>query len=322
MPAVLPWASEMTRVLGCSVLLVTAAAAQIYTIETIAGSGDGVGDDGPAISAKLTEPTGVAVDAAGNVHIADQHNHRVRKVDTSGTISTFAGTRDYGFSRDGRAAAFLCFAAQNDDTTSAVDVKKAIEVGNQFKSRSRFLEKGLKGNKVQLASAWAMDGISKYVTFFTDFEAIASAAAQARQEMRPFTEADAKKLPLTGLLYAHVEVHGRGMLPTRKVAKRYARNSAHLVVQFGEDVVQPLSKELKDVRDASVKLPIALFTWWDIGNVSLLTGGTLGFEGAKVELEFVFGLSPEQMKKKGKVILIDGDGNRHQKDVNFSKVLR
>ena len=140
--------------------------------------------------------------------------------------------------------------------------------------------------------------------------------------MRTFTVADAEKLPLTGLVYAHVEVHGRGEIPTRKVAKRYVRNSAHLVVQFGEDVVQPLSKELKSARDASVELPFALFSWWDTGNVSLLTGGSLGFSGAKVELEFVFRLSPEQMKKKGTVILIDGDGHRHKGDVDFSKVLR
>ena len=98
----------MTRVLACNVLLATAAAAQVYTIETIAGGGDGVGDDGPAISAKLTEPTGVAVDAAGNIYIADTFNNRIRKVDTSGTISTFAGTsvgtRDYGFNGDGGPA--------------------------------------------------------------------------------------------------------------------------------------------------------------------------------------------------------------------------
>ena len=115
MPTILPSVSDITRVLGCSILLATAAAAQVYTIETIAGGGDGVGDDGPAIRAKLTEPTGVAVDAAGNIYIADRHNHRVRKVDTSGTISTFAGTgvgtRDYGFNGDGGPAdrALLAF---------------------------------------------------------------------------------------------------------------------------------------------------------------------------------------------------------------------
>ncbi len=108
MSAILSWASEMTRVLACSILLATAAAAQVYTIETIAGGGDGVGDDGPAINAKLTEPTGVAVDAAGNIYIADTFNHRIRKVDASGIIDTIAGTsvgtRDYGFNGDGGPA--------------------------------------------------------------------------------------------------------------------------------------------------------------------------------------------------------------------------
>jgi len=214
------------------------------------------------------------------------------------------------------------FGLAGADRALTLDFSKAIEYGSGFKSRSRFLEKGLKNNKLQLASAWAMDGISKYVTFFTDFEAVASAAAQARQEMRVLTAVDAEKLPLTGLVYAHVEVHGRGMIPTRKVERRYVRDSAHLVIQFGEDIVQPLSKELTGERDASVELPIALFTWWDVGNTSILTGGPLGFSGKKAELEFVFDLSPDELNSRGKVILIDGDGNRHQKDIDFAKVFR
>ncbi len=203
-----------------------------------------------------------------------------------------------------------------------VDLNAAIAYGSRFKSRKQFLEKGLKDNKVQLASAWAMDGISKYVTFFTDFEAVASAAANAQQEMRSYSTSDALKLPLSGLVYAHVEVHGRGMLPVRKVASRYVKNSAHLVIQLGEEIIQPLSKEMLSVRDASFVAPVALFTYWDMGNVSLLTGGTLGWEGAKAEMEFVFGLTPEQLTRKGTVILIDADGNRHKEDVDFSKIIR
>lgn len=204
---------------------------------------------------------------------------------------------------------------------TSIDILKAIERGSEFKSRLQYLDKGLKQNKVELASAWAADGISKYVTFFTDFEAVAAAAAQAKQEMRAFTIEDAQKLPLTGLIYAHVEIHGRGELPVKKVEKRYVKNAAHLVIQYGEEIIQPLSKELASFRDTSVVLPGVLFSWWDVGNVSLLTGGPLGFAGSKVELEFVFRLTPEQQKRKGKVILIDADGNRHQKDVDFSQVL-
>ena len=61
------------------------------------------GDGGPATSATLDTPTGVAVDTNGNIFIADSHNHRIREV-SSGTITTIAGTGTAGFSGDGAAA--------------------------------------------------------------------------------------------------------------------------------------------------------------------------------------------------------------------------
>ena len=75
-------------------------------ISTVAGDGTfGFGDDGgPATSAQLKNPFGVAVDSAGNLFIAGNFNHRIRKVDTSGNISTVAGTGTAGFSGDGGAA--------------------------------------------------------------------------------------------------------------------------------------------------------------------------------------------------------------------------
>jgi uncharacterized protein (TIGR03437 family) len=62
-------------------------------ITVIAGNGTSgfSGDGGPATSAQLFEARAVAVDAAGNVYIADSGNLRVRRVDPSGTITTVAG---------------------------------------------------------------------------------------------------------------------------------------------------------------------------------------------------------------------------------------
>ena len=63
------------------------------TITTFAGTGGGFsGDGGPAVQAQLRGPAGVAVDGAGNLFIADQNNHRIRKIDSTGTVTTVAGT--------------------------------------------------------------------------------------------------------------------------------------------------------------------------------------------------------------------------------------
>ncbi len=62
-------------------------------IHTVAGNGISgfSGDGGPATSAQFSSTQGVAVDSHGNLYIADEFNNRVRKVDTTGTITTFAG---------------------------------------------------------------------------------------------------------------------------------------------------------------------------------------------------------------------------------------
>jgi len=77
-------------------------------ISTIAGTGgaaDGFGgDDGPATAALLNTPCGIIMDGSGNLFIADEDNYRVRKVSSSGYITTVAGTGSVGFSGDGFAA--------------------------------------------------------------------------------------------------------------------------------------------------------------------------------------------------------------------------
>ncbi len=62
------------------------------------------GDGGPATSAQLNHPAGLAVDADGNLYIADTDNNRVRKVDADGVISAFAGNGTEGSKGDGHSA--------------------------------------------------------------------------------------------------------------------------------------------------------------------------------------------------------------------------
>ena len=93
--------SWMNVLLACAVLLGTHSGGWGQIITTVAGGG--VGDGGPAIQARLVGPSGVFVDGAGSLYIAD--GHRIRRVDaTTGVIITVTGNGGWGFSGDGGAA--------------------------------------------------------------------------------------------------------------------------------------------------------------------------------------------------------------------------
>lgn len=78
-------------------------AEQIIVAASFRGPGY-AGDGGPAVDAYLSLPLSVVSDAAGNLYVSDTNNRRVRKIDTDGIITTFAGTGAAGFAGDnGRA---------------------------------------------------------------------------------------------------------------------------------------------------------------------------------------------------------------------------
>ena len=76
------------------------------TITTVAGNGTAgfSGDGGPALQAQINHVVGLAIDAQGNMFLAEENNSRIRKVSPDGVISTFAGTGVPGFSGDGGPA--------------------------------------------------------------------------------------------------------------------------------------------------------------------------------------------------------------------------
>src|SRR5262249_22603418 len=69
------------------------------TLGLVAGGGS-QGDGGPARDASLSSPEGIAFDVQGNLYIAESGNHRIRRVAPNGTISTFAGNGQAGYSGD------------------------------------------------------------------------------------------------------------------------------------------------------------------------------------------------------------------------------
>ena len=85
-----------------------------------AGGGSTLGDGEPATQARLGRPVGLAFDKDGNLYIADLDNHRIRKVDTNGIITTVAGNGENGFGPDNEPA-----------TTSSINGPQGIAVDNQ-----------------------------------------------------------------------------------------------------------------------------------------------------------------------------------------------
>jgi sugar lactone lactonase YvrE len=126
-------------------------------ISTTAGTGVAgfSGDGGDATSAQLNFPYGIAVDGAGNQYVAEVGNHRVRKIDTSGVITTIAGTGVAGFSGDGGAAT----AAQlNTPTGVAVDAAGNIYIADMGNHRIRIIRTG--GNVITTAAGTGTAGFS------------------------------------------------------------------------------------------------------------------------------------------------------------------
>jgi len=94
------------------------------TISTVAGTGTaGYSGEGVATSAQINSPSGVAVDASGNIYIADTNNQRIRKFTVGGNISTVAGTGTAGYSGDGGMATSALI-----DTPRGLAVKSTGEV--------------------------------------------------------------------------------------------------------------------------------------------------------------------------------------------------
>ena len=99
------------------------------------------GDGGPASQATLRVPAGLTFDSKGNLYIADRENHRVRKVNPKGIISTVAGNGTAGFSGDGGPATQ---ASLNLPCGMVVDKKGNLYIADRSNNRVRVVDS--KGN--------------------------------------------------------------------------------------------------------------------------------------------------------------------------------
>lgn len=107
-------------------------------ISTFAGTGvNGYsGDGGPATAAKLNCPAGLCADNSGNIYVADCYNSRIRKIDASGTITTYAGSASSGFAGDGGPATT---AKLNYPFQLAIDLYGNIYIADYANNRVRMV---------------------------------------------------------------------------------------------------------------------------------------------------------------------------------------
>ncbi len=104
-------------------------------ITTVAGAYWGTsGDGGPAISATLNHPSGIAVDKAGNIYIAESWGQRIRKVTPDGVITTFAGNGRKGSTGDGGPATSACLFYPED---IAIDPAGNLLIADSYNQRIR-----------------------------------------------------------------------------------------------------------------------------------------------------------------------------------------
>lgn len=107
-------------------------------LTVIAGAGPHgySGDGGPATAARFNFPSGIAVGPGGEIYIADQYNHCIRKFTIGGNISTIAGTGTAGFSGDGSDATL---AQLNQPNAVAVDALGQVYIADEFNHRIRMI---------------------------------------------------------------------------------------------------------------------------------------------------------------------------------------
>jgi len=111
------------------------------------------GDSSQATAATMKRPTGIAIDKYGNLYIADAEDNRIRKVDTSGIIFTYAGAGLVGYSGDGGPADSALF---NNPCGVATDIAGNVYVADSGNNVIRVI------NPSGIISTFAGTGTSGY----------------------------------------------------------------------------------------------------------------------------------------------------------------
>ncbi|PLP97553.1 hypothetical protein CYJ10_26965 [Cupriavidus pauculus] len=142
-------------------------------VSTLAGSGSSGSADGTGTAASFSTPFGVAVDASGNVYVADQGNQLIRKITPTGVVSTLAGSGSLG-STDGIGTA----ASFNAPSGIAVDASGNVYVVDQGSHAIRKITPtGVVSTLAGSGSSGSADGIGTAASFSSPFGVAVDASA-------------------------------------------------------------------------------------------------------------------------------------------------
>jgi hypothetical protein len=258
-------------------------------ITTLAGSGAAsfsgtfAGDGANATAASLARPSGVSVDASGNVYIADSDNQRVRQVSSTGTIGTVVGSGAQGFSGDGGAATA---AILNAPRAVATDPSGNLSIADRQNQRIRV---GLLPTLALGSSAVGVPGTAQSVTlantgsasitvatltfagaFTTATGGTCSAAPITLGAGASCTQNLAFLPATTGAANGSVVFGGTGVVP-QTILLTGTGTAAATTVQLASNAVTPLNGQTVTFT-ATVK-PTGLGT--ATGTVSFFDGSTL-----------------------------------------------
>jgi mucin-19 len=141
-------------------------------VTTFAGNGTTTFTDGTGTNATFNQPAGVAVDSAGNVYVADTSNNRIRKITSTGVVTTLAGNSNYTFvDGTGTNASF------NNPQGIAVDSAGTVYVGDTLNNRIRKITPaGVVTTVAGNGSTTFANGTGTNATFFNPYALVVDSA--------------------------------------------------------------------------------------------------------------------------------------------------
>jgi len=190
------------------------------------------------------------------------------------------------------------------------EIQEAIELGRQYANAEQVWEKEFeKTNKVKIDGYWNYTG-AKVVRVLTDRAKVTMASAEAARQMKPFTVDDARALPDLGRLHAVLRVSCR--CDMTKIAATFADNRAHMVLEFGEMIVQPEEKRwLKGENNYGA----AAWYFLQTGNV-IMAQPISNFAKSSLIYEFLY---PEPPTRQFRFVLVGHKGKRFTAKTDASR---